>query len=611
MEAIKESDKEMSAAKHDMFLERASLASSIGSSIISEHSPVHKVSTRVSSKKDYRVKQRQKEKRLKKAQEQKKLEKDFEEKRKKDRLWAFLEMNKQLVDLGMDPDDGEQDSSKHPVCHGYQMAKVSAAWDPGKRAPFFFGYAHVRGRQLGGGGALAAIRSIKESTFGFDQLKLAREEEEALPEATRQQRHAEYGGVKPQHWDIYPAAPVNKGLVRQHLKQFGRQYDRQRVVHPAFFGLMVAPESHDPASLHPIFFGYSMQQTENANETFVAAVRQDFVPPLSSFPNGECPICVIGKPGCARCWDLPGNGEFEPEDWAYAGQNIEPDRAVKPGLPELHTNLTTTLGLVRWRTVHSNFVTLLMKTIPAGPTVNIVVESGSPVFFLAHLFRANSRHGTENHAFFYLPTDQGFYNIDNRFLPETDVRLGIYTSDLPIARYSLKKNGSVATILHFTYTNEHTTCQNIKEFLRANIAHAITLDQQILHYLDGIAPEIHGVPGSDIVQKELYRMLNDAEQLAAKILTQDKKHEKEKVQHLLREKYDLEKEKFKENASRRRKEKNLMMEQNRLTRRREKIENELRKQEEASLERKKKFADANMRLKLMIPKKKQESRELF
>ena len=223
---------------------------------------------------------------------------------------------------------------------------------------------------------------------------------------------------------------------------------------------------------------------------------------VSDMPTEDkaCPVCLIGsKPGCPFCWEFPADANLE--DYAYNGQEWHVDEKLEP----IHTNLTTASAVVMHRQVHRSYITCYVKSVPCGPVVQIIAERSQDVAFLHHLFRANSEAGCADLAVLFLPTMQGLYCLDNQHVVETDVRLAIRTNEVPLERYSLKKNGSLVVLLHFTYWNEEKIRHNIEHFITWNMMLKIKPKSVIHHFLDGIPNQI---PGDDPGQAELVRMMN-------------------------------------------------------------------------------------------------------
>lgn len=149
---------------------------------------------------------------------------------------------------------------------------------------------------------------------------------------------------RPQHWQSYPLTPVNFGAVRQKYREIAEDYDKQRLIHPAFYGFKVRfrgnPED-EARFLHPVFSSYHLARklftskpgqsaavvvpggAQNAAKTL--AMKSRVANPFRWDPSlkdiGKCPVCGDGLEGCPRCFMMPvrsHDGSFHtPREYAY------------------------------------------------------------------------------------------------------------------------------------------------------------------------------------------------------------------------------------------------------------------------------------------------------
>ena len=119
------------------------------------------------------------------------------------------------------------------------------------------------------------------------------------------------------HWKHFPLAPISTGVVRQKYKEISEEYDKQKVIHPCFFGFKIRwrgnPED-ESRFIHPMFVGFNLakkpllpkaasnlDRERGKSLTSVNPFRWD---PLAA-AAGRCLICTSGVPGCPRCFMLP------------------------------------------------------------------------------------------------------------------------------------------------------------------------------------------------------------------------------------------------------------------------------------------------------------------
>jgi hypothetical protein len=117
-------------------------------------------------------------------------------------------------------------------------------------------------------------------------------------------------------WTTYALPPLMAGVIRQSYPNESRDYDRQILIHPAFYGFSVRFRGHqsdEARFVHPAFTSFTLAKKPMISKASVDANRQL---QLKSDPNpfkydpflkeiGKCPCCGVGIPGCPRCWTIP------------------------------------------------------------------------------------------------------------------------------------------------------------------------------------------------------------------------------------------------------------------------------------------------------------------
>lgn len=136
-----------------------------------------------------------------------------------------------------------------------------------------------------------------------------------------------------QHWRSFPLTPISAGQVRSKFRTVSKQYDRQMIINPVFYGFIVRWRGHNNTEdnfINPIFKGYQLPKKGLTKEQLEKIkLEQQKRKDSSNNPykwdetaagRGQCPVCANGKPGCPRCFMLPKqkNGDSTvPEDYAY------------------------------------------------------------------------------------------------------------------------------------------------------------------------------------------------------------------------------------------------------------------------------------------------------
>jgi hypothetical protein len=80
------------------------------------------------------------------------------------------------------------------------------------------------------------------------------------------------------HWQTYPLTPIATGVVRQKYGDIARDYDHQKIIHPAFYGFSVRYRGHqvdESRFIHPMFTGYSLaRKPKNKLESDIDSISK-------------------------------------------------------------------------------------------------------------------------------------------------------------------------------------------------------------------------------------------------------------------------------------------------------------------------------------------------
>jgi len=134
-----------------------------------------------------------------------------------------------------------------------------------------------------------------------------------------------------QHWKTFPLIPISQGSVKSAHRHVAREYDQQRVVHPAFYGFRIrwrGNDSDESKFVNPIFMNFTLakkpatkrmaEEAEKLNAMKSSANPWHYDVMAASL--GKCPVCGDGVAGCPRCFMMPTmpDGEpLSPTDFAY------------------------------------------------------------------------------------------------------------------------------------------------------------------------------------------------------------------------------------------------------------------------------------------------------
>ena len=118
------------------------------------------------------------------------------------------------------------------------------------------------------------------------------------------------------HWHLYPLTPIATGIVRSHYGDVAKDYDKQKIVHPVFFGFNVRWRGHqqdESRFVHPMFQGFTYAKKKldrfESDRLEEAMSRIKDPNPYRYDPEAavkkRCLTCGGGSPGCPRCFMLP------------------------------------------------------------------------------------------------------------------------------------------------------------------------------------------------------------------------------------------------------------------------------------------------------------------
>jgi Ca2+-binding EF-hand superfamily protein len=356
---------------------------------------------------------------------------------------------------------------------------------------------HNRGLREKSSAAVAEASQKKKKKLPPKRLSAYQKEEEKKEGALE---HAEMIRRKRQAWTVYPSAPIGAGKTKQEYPHFSEQYDTGEIVHPSCYGYVVAGGSDHPRFIHPAFKGYELRRAPMSD---VPLKRQElFFRMRKGDKMDACPVCLSAKIGCPYCWEFPA--DWDPVDFEYKGPKVPLYGAEEPEF-KLHTNKVTENSLKMLRHMKTDHVELFIRTIPAGLVFRTIVEPDCTIGYLHFLHRSNTPFGNQPHQVLVIPTMKGMYFMDNELKPETDLALGVFTTDDKLHKYGLKRDESRVVLLHYHYYDQRNMVRPLQHFIEHNTYMGQQPEMEIFHKLES-SSKMDELISKDFLQKELLQL---------------------------------------------------------------------------------------------------------
>ena len=348
-----------------------------------------------------------------------------------------------------------------------------------------------------------------------------------------------------QHWTTYPLVPTATGVVRQRFRELANDYDKMKLIHPAFWGFSVrwkGPAEDEVRFIHPMFSEFSLVKKPTSlralEEIDLNARKKIKVNPFKWKPIQECKVCYAKVPGCPRCWEMPlkKNGErcravdfqydpdlevkkanelkvrqammeekkkarveamralrdageldYDSDDTVDNSVDTDPMMAVEEKKIELHTQLTTEYALELYRKRALNLLTLYVKIAPGGYIRRLVVDPEDTIWHVHNMVKSHCDLGNARGGQFILPTTDAFYECDADIIPEGEYIGARVTADIKLKEYGLRARGSTITMLYFPRYKENTITPLMRNFMRDNLdIRGMNLNLPILKYIHNI-----------------------------------------------------------------------------------------------------------------------------
>ena len=150
--------------------------------------------------------------------------------------------------------------------------------------------------------------------------------------------------VQSQHWRVYAITPLCTGFIRKKYGTLGKDYDKQKLIHPSLFGFNIrwrSAQQDESRFIHPIFQGYTLArkplEKHKAEELARIYQVQGGSNPYKWDPTahtmGKCPVCGDGIAGCPRCFMMPrrkkDGSSTVPQNFQYDQEKEKRDFAAE------------------------------------------------------------------------------------------------------------------------------------------------------------------------------------------------------------------------------------------------------------------------------------------
>lgn len=303
-------------------------------------------------------------------------------------------------------------------------------------------------------------------------------------------------------WELFHPPPLYHRNSR-HYHSHAASHDRSEIVHPAIWGSYMAAGNilKDASMSHPAILGYRLalqQQISHLNDHSYLQSPQQLRPLVHQqrvisgvdIAAKPCHICHSGQKGCPFCFEFPEGLRLN--ELAFLPGVIPSSKL------QVHTDLTTYVALRQDRRVRHDCTEVLIKSLPCGAMLKLVVLCDDTVAHLHHLFRATSLHGFDDLALFYMPTLNGLIKMDIGINKIEEAR-----GRIPLFRYGLNKPSARAVLFHGCHASiSFAIGVFINSHLHLRLQDQLHASDLILH-LDSTAGSL---PNRDMIQIGLWNI---------------------------------------------------------------------------------------------------------
>ncbi|OQR98554.1 hypothetical protein ACHHYP_08336 [Achlya hypogyna] len=300
--------------------------------------------------------------------------------------------------------------------------------------------------------------------------------------------------------------------------------------HPAFLGY--AMSRHCSEVISPIFLNMDFAKRKVALEAAedelldlqrqsspartAAATQEDRLELQrlldARFENPtECLICESSEiPGCPGCWvpssdffdrayrfnnpvDLDAGDVPPQEDWVYYYEAPSPRAEAKARETEYLRGLLFDVWAIRLqREKFQSFITVVIKSIPAGSAVKLRIDPKETVKNLYDLYRANFE-GFSRKIYLLLPTSQGLFLMDETLRGGSEVALRVDNGNITLEDFQLRFNARTGTpyvLISVALLHAATTPLMLAHYVKHNFTVDGPVNLQIRYYANQVPHDV-------------------------------------------------------------------------------------------------------------------------
>ncbi|OQS04550.1 hypothetical protein THRCLA_03224 [Thraustotheca clavata] len=364
---------------------------------------------------------------------------------------------------------------EHPASAGYILTKAkfsSIADQSDSFNPIFFGYSYARGELIDPFG----------TTVVFDERR-------------KHPRHPACHGYAMSRHLAEIISPIFMNMDF-HKREIGDDFD------------INLTESSDDKKTY--------QDPQKNSQELELILRARFDQPQ------ECLVCESSQvPGCPGCWvpssdfydrayhiNNPVEEEIEEGEDDFTMMHYyeatSPQQEAQAREAEYIRGLLFDVWAVRkHREKLQHFITIIIKSIPAGSAVELRMDPTSSIKYLYDQYRANFD-GFDRKLYILLPTSQGLFLLDETIEAGSEVALGVSNGNLVLNDFQLcyaEKDATPYMLMSVAILNTATTPVMLAHYVKHNFTVECSIDLQLRYHAFEVSTNIR----DDRLQRALSR----------------------------------------------------------------------------------------------------------
>ncbi|EQC35769.1 hypothetical protein SDRG_06528 [Saprolegnia diclina VS20] len=298
--------------------------------------------------------------------------------------------------------------------------------------------------------------------------------------------------------------------------------------HPAFLGY--AMSRHASEIISPIFLNLdfckrrvgieaiedelsALQKQSNIDKRQERAELQALLDARFDTPS-ECLVCESSQiPGCPGCW-VPSSDFFDrayrrnnplehpsdeiaedktPHGWAHYYEAPSPRQEAKAREDEYMDGLLFDVWAIRkHREKVQTFISLVIKSIPAGSAVQLRIDPRETIQYLYDQYRANVD-SVDRQLYLLLPTSQGLFYLDATIEAGSEVALGVNNGTLRLEDFQLRYIRTATgpyVLLSVALLHRETTPLMLAHYVKHNFTVDGPLNLQLRYFANQVPKDV-------------------------------------------------------------------------------------------------------------------------